>query len=119
MRCDDGAADGKPHTKTAGFAGHEVIEHALKLGFIEPDAIVTLPEIQQIPATGVLDYRHIKIKAPFDRDVWVKGVIAKPQNTRVVHHIIVRVREPGQRGDNPDDAFLIGWAPGASPRSTS
>jgi hypothetical protein len=40
-------------------------------------------------------------------------VVCKPDNRRVVHHIIVRVREPGQRGDNPDDAFLIGWAPGS------
>ena len=79
----------------------------------KPDVVVTLPEVQKVPATGVLDYRHIKVNAPFEEDVWIKGVIAKPGNTRVVHHIIVRVRAPGQKGDNPDDAFLIGWAPGA------
>jgi peroxiredoxin len=79
----------------------------------KPDVIVTLPEVQKVPATGVLDYRHIKVKAPFEEDAWIKGVIAKPGNSRVVHHIIVRVRAPGQKGDNPDDAFLIGWAPGA------
>ncbi|MGZ8901290.1 MAG: redoxin domain-containing protein [Limisphaerales bacterium] len=79
----------------------------------KPDVIVSLPSVQKIPATGVLDYRHIKVKAPFEEDAWIKGVIAKPGNSRVVHHIIVRVREPGQKGDNPDDAFLIGWAPGA------
>jgi peroxiredoxin len=79
----------------------------------EPDAVVALPKVESIPATGVFDYRHIKVKAPFDEDVWVKGVVARPDNKRVVHHIIVRVREPGQREDNPDDAFLIGWAPGS------
>ena len=79
----------------------------------KPDVIVSLPEVEKIPATGVLEYRHIKVKAPFEEDVWIKGVIAKPGNSRVVHHIIVRVREPGRKGDNPDDAFLIGWAPGA------
>ena len=78
----------------------------------KPDVIVSLPKVEKIPATGVLDYRHIKVKAPFEEDVWIKGVVAKPGNSRVVHHIIVRVREPGQKGDNPDDAFLIGWAPG-------
>jgi peroxiredoxin len=82
-----------------------------KLG--EPDVIVALPKLQEIPATGILDYRHIKVKAPFDEDVWVKGVVAKPDNNKVVHHIIVRVREPGQKEDSPDDAFLIGWAPGS------
>jgi hypothetical protein len=51
-----------------------------------------------------------------DRDTWVKGVIAKPDNRRVVHHLIVRVQEPGKDQPDPgnmDDAFLIGWAPGA------
>lgn len=79
----------------------------------KPDVIVSLPQVEKIPATGVLDYRHIKVKAPFEEDVWIKGVVAKPGNSRVVHHVIVRVREPGQEQDNPDDAFLIGWAPGA------
>ena len=78
----------------------------------KPDIIVSLPEVEKIPATGVLDYRRIKVKAPFEEDVWVKGVVAKPGNSRVVHHIIVRVKAPGQKGDDPDDAFLIGWAPG-------
>ena len=78
-----------------------------------PDTIISLPAVEKVPATGVLDYRHIKVPAPFEEDVWIKGVVAKPGNSRVVHHIIVRVREPGQKGDNPDDAFLIGWAPGA------
>ena len=80
----------------------------------KPDYIVSLPEVEKVPATGVLDYRHIKVKAPFEEDVWIKGVVVKPDNTRVVHHVIVRVREPGKDGDNPDDAFLIGWAPGLS-----
>lgn len=79
----------------------------------EPDAIVALPNVEEIPATGVLDYRHIKVKAPFQEDVWLKGVVARPDNKRVVHHIIVRVREPGDRGNDEDDAFLIGWAPGS------
>jgi peroxiredoxin len=82
-----------------------------KLG--KPDAIISLPEVQDVPANGILDYRHIKVKAPFESDVWVKGVVAKPDNKRVVHHIIVRVHELGHNEASPDDAFLIGWAPGA------
>lgn len=85
---------------------------AWKLG--EPDLIVALLSPQEIPANGVLDYRHIKVPAPLENDVWIKGVVARAGNSRVVHHIIVRVREPGQKGDNPDDAFLIGWAPGGT-----
>lgn len=82
----------------------------------EPDAILTLPKVEEIPATGVLPYRHRKVTVPFDRDVWLKGVTVKPDNRRVVHHVIVRVQEPGQGEPDPgnmDDAFLIGWAPGS------
>lgn len=79
----------------------------------EPDVLVALPNVEEIPSTGILEYRHIKVKVPFTEDAWIKGVVARPDNKRVVHHIIVRVREPGQREDNPDDAFLIGWAPGS------
>src|SRR4051812_14267913 len=79
----------------------------------EPDAIVALPKVEEVPAAGVLDYRHIKVKVPFTEDVWIKGVVARPDNKRVVHHIIVRVRAPGQGENDQDDAFLIGWAPGS------
>lgn len=81
-----------------------------KLG--PPDAIVSLPKPEEIPATGVLDYRHIKVKVPFDEDVWLKAAVAKPGNTRVVHHIIARVRIPGQKPDDNQDVHLLGWAPG-------
>jgi hypothetical protein len=79
----------------------------------EPDTLVALPNVEDIPATGVLDYRHIKVKVPFTEDVWIRGVVARPDNKRVVHHIIVRVRAPGQGENDQDDAFLIGWAPGS------
>jgi hypothetical protein len=79
----------------------------------EPDAVVALPEVQEIPANGVLDYRYVTVNAPFDHDAWIKGVVVKPDNKRVVHHIIVRVRKPGGNRDNQDDAFLVGWAPGS------
>lgn len=80
----------------------------------KPDAVVSLPKVEEIPATGVLEYRHIKVAAPFDHDVWVKGVVAKPDNTRVVHHLIVRAKEhANDDNNNQDDAFLIGWAPGS------
>jgi len=79
----------------------------------QPDAIVSLPKAEEIPATGVLEYRHIKVAAPFDHDVWVKGIVAKPDNTRVVHHIIVRTKEKADSdNNNQEDAFLVGWAPG-------
>jgi hypothetical protein len=80
----------------------------------KPDAIVSLPKVEEIPATGVLEYRHIKAPSPFDHDVWLKGITVKPDNTRVVHHLILRAKEhANDDNNNQDDAFLIGWAPGS------
>ena len=78
----------------------------------KPDAVVSLPEVQEIPATGVLDYRYIRVATGFEKDQWLRGVVARPGNNRVVHHIIVRVKEPGKKEDRTRDAFLLGWAPG-------
>ena len=80
----------------------------------EPDAVISLPEVQEIPANGVLDYRYISVKTPFEEDRWVNAVVARPGNDSVVHHIIVRVKEPGKEEGHVEDAFLMGWAPGGA-----
>ncbi len=51
----------------------------------EPDLVIDVPE-QQIPASGVIDYRYIDIPLPFDRDVWVGAVHLRPSNRAVMHH---------------------------------
>ena len=78
-----------------------------------PDAIMRLPEVQHIPATGVLDYRMIKLASPFTNEVWVAGFDVKPGNRRVVHHVILYAKWPGS-GDGPigKGVHLAGWAPG-------
>ncbi len=81
-----------------------------------PDLVVRLPQPQEIPPTGVLDYRYVTVDSPFTNQTWVAGVMVRPQNRRVVHHVILRVQYPGQK--NPmgrEDAFLVGWAPGSAP----
>lgn len=79
-----------------------------------PDLIVKLPHPEEVPATGVLEYRHIKLKTPVTEDTWVGAVAIKPGNLKVLHHCIVRV----QSKKGPDDGsgrgeWLQGWAPGA------
>ncbi len=79
----------------------------------KPDYIVKLPEPQEIPATGVLGYRHVKIPSPVPEDAWISAAVVKPGNRKVLHHCIVfatfdgAVREPGGPG-----VKLAGWAPG-------
>ncbi len=79
----------------------------------KPECIVKLPKPQHVPATGVLDYRYLKVKSPLPDGAWLRGVAVHPDNRRVVHHIIVRVLQPGQENRySAKDYFLVGWAPG-------
>jgi peroxiredoxin len=82
----------------------------------QPDMVLRLPEAQQIPATGVLEYRYIQIPTPFTNEVWITGTDIKPGNRKVVHHVILYAKWP----DCPDDGtghgvHLCGWAPGLPP----
>lgn len=82
-----------------------------KLG--EPDFIVRLPERQQIPETGVLDYRYLKSDFVMPEDSWVRASVIHPDNPQVVHHVIVRLIYPeGYQGDKADSYLFTMWAPG-------
>lgn len=93
----------------------------------EPDLVVDLPE-QQVPATGVLPYRHHSQSVTLPRDVWVRAVHLRPSNEAVLHHafawlendptsdvaatdldqrmqrLLEAAERLGQRGDLPPDA---------------
>jgi hypothetical protein len=60
-----------------------------------PDAVVTMPIEYQVPAKGTIDYQYIVIPTGFTEDKYVQMVEARPGNTKLVHHIIAFVREPG------------------------
>ena len=79
----------------------------------EPDMVVKLPQPEEIPATGVLEYRHIEVKAPVAEDTWVGAVAVHPGNRKVLHHCVVRVKYP-ESGDDGSGrgVWLQGWAPG-------
>lgn len=82
----------------------------------KPDAILRLPEVQSIPATGVLDYRHIAIQSPDTNEFWLAGVDIRPGNRKVVHHAILYAQWPGCPDDGTGNGVnIIGWAPGATP----
>jgi peroxiredoxin len=79
----------------------------------QPDYIVKLPVPEEIPSTGVLEYRHIKVPVPVEADTWLGAVAVHPGNRKVVHHCIVRVRsEHGHDDGSGRGAWLQGWAPG-------
>ncbi|MCI0747439.1 MAG: redoxin family protein [Verrucomicrobia subdivision 3 bacterium] len=81
----------------------------------KPDYIVKLPKPEAIPATGVLDYRHILVKSPIPHDAWLGAVDVRPGNRKVVHHVIARMKYKSAGDDGSGrGAWLVGWAPGAS-----
>ena len=98
---------------------HEAPEWELLATLGEPDMIVKIPP-QQIPATGVVDYRNIPIPLNNEEELWVKAVEFKPGDRQVLHHIIAFTYGPG--GVNQFDVLNQGigmgaYAPGNAPNT--
>jgi peroxiredoxin len=79
----------------------------------QPDIVLRLPKPEEIPATGVLDYRHIPVLAGNTNEAWVGGVWVRPGNNKVVHHVIARVKD-GRKDHLGQREMFAGWAPGAT-----
>ena len=86
----------------------------------EPDLIYKIPP-QEIPATGILDYRYIPVQLNLDRDVWVRAMEFVPGDPEVLHHVIAYLSSTadksirGQRSRSEEDDSIAGFAPGRQP----
>jgi hypothetical protein len=79
----------------------------------QPDYVIALPKKQNVPATGVLEYRYIDADFEMPEDAWIRAAVARPDNRKVVHHIIVRIRYPSGHKTKPsEEVFFTSWAPG-------
>jgi len=67
----------------------------------QPDLVFRLPEVQTIPADGVIPYMRFTIDPGFEEDVWYSAAECLPDNDAVVHHIqayaILPPPKPGER----------------------
>lgn len=81
-----------------------------------PDIVLRLPEAQQVPASGVLDYRHIEVRAGNTNDAWVRALYVKPGNRKVLHHVIARLKSGGEADHLGQPEMYVGWAPGSTQR---
>ena len=79
----------------------------------QPDIVLRLPTPQEIPATGVLKYRHIEVLAHNPTEAWVGAVWVRPGNSKVVHHVLARIKG-GPKDHTGGNAMFVGWAPGAT-----
>jgi len=82
-----------------------------------PDAVFKIPEEFTVKAKGEVPYKYFTVDTGFTEDKWIQAAEARPGNRAVVHHIIVFIQEPGQRGidRNPWKSHLCGTAPGEEP----
>jgi hypothetical protein len=85
-------------------------EPAPKWPMGSPDYVIKLSQPEEIPATGVLDYRHRIVESTLTEDHWVNGIYVRPDNKCVLHHLIVRFK--GRHHDPSGEVFFVGWAPG-------
>jgi hypothetical protein len=53
-----------------------------------PDAVFTMKEPYQIPATGTIEYQYIRIPTGLTEDKWMAAIEIKPQARTHVHHVI-------------------------------
>jgi hypothetical protein len=87
----------------------------------KPDFVLELP-LQEIPATGTLEYRYIPIPAPVTRDTWVRAIHIAPRNPAVMHHAALFLEYPTiwqhQQPQWHDGAagFFGAYAPGLQPQ---
>ena len=79
--------------------------------FGKPDAVVTMSEPFNVPATGTIEYQYFSVPTNFKEDRWVQGIEIRPGNRSVVHHVLVFGSEPGSAArpqpfvqDNPGAA---------------
>ena len=97
---------------------------ATKWAYGEPDLVVKIPA-QEVPATGVLDYRYIKVPIEgLDRDRWVRASQYIAGDRTVLHHTLNQLIPPNPPKDlrvdfgrvDPDAARITAYIPGAQPQ---
>ncbi len=60
----------------------------------KPDVVVSLPEPFTLEANGPDEYQYFEVDPGFKQDVYVQRAEARPDNRRVVHHIIAFIKPP-------------------------
>ena len=72
-----------------------------------PDAVFTMAKPYAVPASGTINYQYFSIPTNFTEDKWVQAIEVRPGVRRVVHHILVFVREPGKQGARPAFTMVV------------
>jgi hypothetical protein len=88
----------------------------------KPDLVLKVPS-QQVPATGILEYRDVAVKIDLDgKDRWIRGSEYIPGDRTVLHHTINSLNFPEEVGkrlgalgsNNPDKGSITAYIPGGT-----
>lgn len=60
----------------------------------KPDLVIPMPETFTLEASGPDEYQYFEVDPGFKRDVYVQMAEARPDNRRIVHHIIAFIKPP-------------------------
>jgi hypothetical protein len=61
----------------------------------KPDAVVTMTEPYNVPASGTIAYQYFAVPTNFTEDKWVQAIEIRAGLRSVVHHVLVFASEPG------------------------
>jgi mono/diheme cytochrome c family protein len=91
----------------------------------QPDAVFTMNEQYEVPATGTIPYKYFVIPTNFTEDKWIQSIELKAGAPSVVHHILMSVRPPeaqaiqrfrdSRDSDEASLGFFAALAPGYVP----
>ena len=70
----------------------------------KPDVVLTMAKPFEVPAKGTIDYQYFAVPTHFTEDKWVQAMEIRPGVRRVVHHVIVYMKEP--EGTPMESAFI-------------
>jgi hypothetical protein len=79
----------------------------------EPDLVLEVPFIYDVPAEGYVDYKYALLPRLFLSDTWLDSVEVQPSNPRVVHHANLGYLPIG--GSAKNSKLITGYVPGVGP----
>ena len=62
----------------------------------KPDAIFTMDQDFEIPASGAIDYKYFRVPTHLTEDKWIQAIEIKPGARAHVHHVIAFTQPAGQ-----------------------
>lgn len=62
----------------------------------KPDAVFTMEESFEIPASGTVEYLYFRVPTHLTEDRWIKAIEIKPEARAHVHHVIAFTQPAGE-----------------------